>query len=375
MESREEMDSSSEQQQPQLTVIVTLPSINQKGKTITSSSILFSAEQQDESYNNHHPYRQLVSVPPSIPTRVLGLLLCTTYSSFCNNNLSINKLYYTLMHVRNPGMDTGSYLTWIQCDAPCKRSAKGPNPLYKLAKANILPPNDKLCVQVQSNHNHGSYESCHQYSYEIDYADLSSSIGVLTRDSPHLTVANGTLVKPNFVLGCAYNQQGQLSVSHARTDAILRLSRSSISLLFQLSDEYMFLGDEPVPRMGMTCDHMGCVIHHSYHTRDLFHTEIVKLSYGGWQLSLDESGNNGGRFIVEDAFHEELVRDVSDPTLPLYSKWWIISSKMKIPPKGCLIISVRILELTATKSTTCFSVSQPHGYHLWVDNYQTKFKL
>ncbi|KAI3884574.1 hypothetical protein MKX03_028456 [Papaver bracteatum] len=316
-----------------------------------------------------------------------------------------HRLYYTLLHVGNPGntyyldMDTGSDLTWIQCDAPCKRCAKGPNPLYKPAKANILPPKDKLCAHVQSNHNRESCESCQHCSYEIEYADLSSSVGILARDNLHLTVANGTLVKRNFVLGCAYNQQGLLSVSPARTDGILGLSRASVSLPSQLasqgviqnvvghciasgaeSDGYMFLGDEPVPRRGMTWVPMLNIP-----SIDLFHTEIVKLTYGGRQLSLDESGNNGGRVVfdsgssytyfpnkaysgliasLEYAFHEELVQDVSDPTLPLCwrakypirsledvkalfkpltfqfgSKWWIMLSKMKIPPEGYLIIS------------------------------------
>ncbi|MCL7031276.1 hypothetical protein MKW94_027258 [Papaver nudicaule] len=320
-------------------------------------------------------------------------------------NVYPHGLYYTVMHVGNPGntyyldMDTGSDLTWMQCDAPCKRCAKGPNPLYKPAKGSILAPNDMLCAQVQSNHDRGSCESCQQCSYEIEYADLSSSTGVLARDNLHLTLANGTLVTPNFVLGCAYDQQGQLSVSPARTDGILGLSRASISLPSQLasqgviknvvghciassaeSDGYMFLGDEPVPRRGMTWVPMLNIP-----SIDLFHTEIVKLSYGGRQLTLDESGNNGGKVVfdsgssytyfpnkaysdllasLEDAFHEELVQDVSDPTLPLCwrakypirsledvkalfkpltfqfgSKWWIISSKMKIPPEGYLIIS------------------------------------
>ncbi|XP_026407837.1 aspartyl protease APCB1-like isoform X1 [Papaver somniferum] len=503
---------SQEQQQPQLTVIITLPPINNpsKGKTITSilthpfSTTLEQQSQQDE---NQLPIQQSLPIPQPehrfnsftrffltnsnrvlglLGLSLLGLLLCNTYSSlttvyelkspedkndnktrefqsfvfplfhkytnsgsiprdvefklgkFVNRetvmsaigdgiqqqkkistsslvessailpvkgNVYPHGLYYTLLHVGNPGntyyldMDTGSDLTWIQCDAPCKRCAKGPNPLYKPAKGNILPPKDKLCAHVQSNHNRESCESCQHCSYEIEYADLSSSVGILARDSLHLTVANGTLVKPNFVLGCAYNQQGQLSVSPARTDGILGLSRASISLPSQLasqgviqnvvghciasgaeSDGYMFLGDEPVPRRGMTWVPMLNIP-----SIDLFHTEIVKLTYGGRQLSLDESGNNGGRVVfdsgssytyfpnkaysgliasLEDSFHEELVQDVSDPTLPLCwrakypirsledvkalfkpltfqfgSRWWIMSSKMKIPPEGYLIIS------------------------------------
>ncbi|KAF9599935.1 hypothetical protein IFM89_001970, partial [Coptis chinensis] len=150
-------------------------------------------------------------------------------------------------------MDTGSDLTWIQCDAPCTSCAKGPHPLYKPTKK------------------HGYCESCRQCDYEIEYADHSSSMGILARDELQLMIANGTLSKPKFVFGCAYDQQGQLSVSPARTDGILGFNGAKIGLPSQLASQgiirnvvghciardednngYMFLGDDFLPQWGMT---------------------------------------------------------------------------------------------------------------------------
>lgn len=70
---------------------------------------------------------------------------------------------------------------------------------------------------------------------------------------------------------CAYDQQGQLLASPAKTDGILGLSSSKISLPSQLENQgiisnvighcikreaqgggYMFLGDDYVPQWGMT---------------------------------------------------------------------------------------------------------------------------
>jgi len=70
---------------------------------------------------------------------------------------------------------------------------------------------------------------------------------------------------------CAYDQQGQLLASPAKTDGILGLSAAKVSLPSQLANQgiinnvvghcitseangggYMFFGDDFVPRWGMT---------------------------------------------------------------------------------------------------------------------------
>ena len=71
-------------------------------------------------------------------------------------------------------------------------------------------------------------------------------------------------------LSCAYNQKGQLSASPAKTDGVLGLARSEVSLPSQLSNKglivnmighcmktdssggYLFFGDDFVPQHSMT---------------------------------------------------------------------------------------------------------------------------
>jgi len=59
-------------------------------------------------------------------------------------------------------------------------------------------------MEVQRNLN-SNCDSCQQCDYEIEYADHSSSMGVLTKDDMHLVIANGDRAKLNFVFG--YGQQ------------------------------------------------------------------------------------------------------------------------------------------------------------------------
>ncbi|KAJ4959678.1 hypothetical protein NE237_019588 [Protea cynaroides] len=320
-------------------------------------------------------------------------------------NIYPDGLYYALVLIGNPprpyylDMDTGSDLTWIQCDAPCISCAKGPHPYYKPAKGKLVPHQDSLCTEVQISQNHEQPESGEQCDYEIEYADLSSSMGVLARDDLQLKIANGSEMQSNFVFGCAYDQQGQLLVSPADTDGILGLGRAKISLPSQLASQgiirnvvghcirsdsdgggYMFLGDDYVPRWGMTWVPML-----NKPSIDFYHSEIVKISYGSAQLSLGGSDNSIAQiafdsgssytYFTQEAYSglvssfkyfsaEGLVRDESDSTLPMCwqakfrirsvkdvkrffkpltlqfgSRWWIVSTKLIIPPEGYLIIS------------------------------------
>ncbi|XP_008813298.2 aspartyl protease APCB1 [Phoenix dactylifera] len=311
--------------------------------------------------------------------------------------------YYTSILVGNPprpyflDVDTGSDLTWIQCDAPCSSCAKGPHPLYKPTKGKIVPPGDSMCLEMQSNQNLGYCESCPQCDYEIEYADHSSSMGVLARDQMYLTVANGGRTKLDFVFGCAYDQQGQLLASPAKTDGILGLGRGKISLPSQLANQgilsnvvghcftseadgggYMFLGDDFVPRWGMTWVPILGDLTNYYRAR------VLKISYGGQQLKVGRKGGNVIQVVFDSGssytyFPNEayaslvaslkyvsrgLVRDDSDPTLPICwranfpvrslkdvkqffepvtlqfeKKWGIMSRTLTIPPEGYLIIN------------------------------------
>ncbi|XP_010265187.1 PREDICTED: aspartyl protease APCB1 isoform X3 [Nelumbo nucifera] len=264
-------------------------------------------------------------------------------------NIYPDGLYYASIYVGSPpkpyylDMDTGSDLTWIQCDAPCISCAKGPHPLYKPSKGKIVPPRDSLCLEVQTS---GSCETCQQCDYEIEYADRSSSMGVLAMDDLPLMIANGTEVTSNFVFGCAYDQQGQLSVSPANTDGILGLSRAKISLPSQLASQgiirnvvghcirsdkdgggYMFLGDDFIPWWGMT-----------------------------WVPMLSSPS-----ISVKD------VKPFFKPlTLHFGNRWWILSTKMLIPPEGYLIINMDLPlteALLQKKGNVCLGILDGSKVH------------
>lgn len=65
----------------------------------------------------------------------------------------------------------------------------------------MVPSEDYLCTEVQRNQDSGHCKSCKQCDYAIQYADQSSSSGVLARDELHLMMANGSWTSLNVVFG------------------------------------------------------------------------------------------------------------------------------------------------------------------------------
>ncbi|CAL5037997.1 unnamed protein product [Urochloa decumbens] len=178
-------------------------------------------------------------------------------------------LYYTTLSIGNPSrdyfldVDTGSDITWIQCGTPCRSCAKGAHPSYIPAQANILPASDPLCERAQSNPN--------QCNYDINYADRSSSMGVYARDNMQLMSEDDERENVDIVFGCGYDQRGNILDTLENTDGVLGLGSREISLPSQLASRgiisnvfghcmttdpsgggYLFLGDDYIPRWGMT---------------------------------------------------------------------------------------------------------------------------
>ncbi|CAL5052336.1 unnamed protein product [Urochloa decumbens] len=178
-------------------------------------------------------------------------------------------LYYTTLSIGNPSrdyfldVDTGSDITWIQCGTPCISCAKGAHPSYMPAQVNILPASDPLCERAQSNPN--------QCNYDINYADRSSSMGVYARDNMQLMSEDAERENVDIVFGCGYDQRGNILDTLENTDGVLGLGSREISLPSQLASRgfisnvfghcmttdprrggYLFLGDDYIPRWGMT---------------------------------------------------------------------------------------------------------------------------
>lgn len=321
-----------------------------------------------------------------------------------NGNVYPYGLYFTYLLVGEPArpyfldIDTGSDLIWIQCDAPCTSCAKGPHPLYKPTMRNLVPSKDFLCLEVQRNLKTVFRDTNQQCDYEIEYADRSSTTGVLVKDKQKLAYLNGSLIQSNIIFGCAYDQQGSLLDSLVKTDGILGLSRGKVSLPNQLasqgiinnvfghclpaelgSDGYMFLGDELMSHQNMAWVSM------LESPGKFYAAKILRMSLGSREIRLDGLGrklhqivfDSGSSYTyipnpaykdliasLQEMCGQRLTLDVSDPTLPLCwqsgspirsvadvkhlfkplvlhfrSKWSFISTKFQIPPEGYLVMS------------------------------------
>ncbi|XP_020681205.1 aspartic proteinase Asp1 [Dendrobium catenatum] len=189
-------------------------------------------------------------------------------------------IYYVSINIGNPpkpyflDVDTGSDVTWLQCDAPCSSCSKSPHPLYRPVKNRLVPCNDRLCQAVHESTQHeGGCEMPHdQCDYDIEYQDNGSSIGVLVTDTFALPLSNKTLAYPSLAFGCGYDQHGWPS----NTDGVLGLGSGEIGILSQLRDlgvcrsvvghclsrnsqSFLFIGDNVVPPRGMTWVPMSSV--------------------------------------------------------------------------------------------------------------------
>lgn len=228
-------------------------------------------------------------------------------------------LYYVTMNIGNPpqqyflDVDSGSDLTWVQCDAPCVSCAKGPNRLYK-PKA-LVPDKDPLCaaVQVGSGHNRNHKRASKQCDYDVEYADSGYSMGVLVKDNVRVFLTNKTVLTTNSVFGCAYDQQGPLAASPARTDGVLGLGRGMASLPSQWAKQgliknvighcisgggrdggYMFFGDDLVSTWAMTWVPMvgRPSIKH-------YNVGVAQMNFGNKPLDNDGDGQKLGGIIFD----------------------------------------------------------------------------
>lgn len=179
--------------------------------------------------------------------------------------------YSVILNIGNPpkafdlDIDTGSDLTWVQCDAPCKGCTKPLDKLYK-PKNNRVPCASSLCQAIQNNNCDIPTEQC---DYEVEYADLGSSLGVLLSDYFPLRLNNGSLLQPRIAFGCGYDQKYLGPHSPPDTAGILGLGRGKASILSQLrtlgitqnvvghcfsrvTGGFLFFGDHLLPPSGIT---------------------------------------------------------------------------------------------------------------------------
>ncbi|OIW14451.1 hypothetical protein TanjilG_19499 [Lupinus angustifolius] len=132
--------------------------------------------------------------------------------------------------------DTGSDLTWTQCE-PCARSCyKQQDPIFDPSKSTSysnITCTSSVCTQLTSatGNQPGCASSSNACIYGIQYGDSSFSVGYFSRE--RLTVT-ATEVVDNFLFGCGQNNQGLFGGSAG----LLGLGRNPISFVEQTATKY-----------------------------------------------------------------------------------------------------------------------------------------
>uniref|UniRef100_A0A0E0IZ50 Peptidase A1 domain-containing protein n=1 Tax=Oryza nivara TaxID=4536 RepID=A0A0E0IZ50_ORYNI len=201
--------------------------------------------------------------------------------------------FFVTMNISDPAkpyfldIDTGSTLTWLQCDYPCINCNKAhslfyprligsfvPHGLYKPELKYAVKCTEQRCADLYADLRKpmkcGPKNQCH---YGIQYVG-GSSIGVLIVDSFSLPASNGTN-PTSIAFGCGYNQGKNNHNVPTPVNGILGLGRGKVTLLSQLKSQgvitkhvlghcisskgkgFLFFGDAKVPTSGVTWSPMN----------------------------------------------------------------------------------------------------------------------
>ncbi|TVU26187.1 hypothetical protein EJB05_28723 [Eragrostis curvula] len=136
-------------------------------------------------------------------------------------------------------IDTGSNLSWLECDAgkgTCETCNKVPHPLYQVISKKLVPCARSLCNVVHGDL--GTNKTCRdgpdQCGYDIHKFDGSRTLGVLLVDKFSFPMGHGSSARSDIAFGCGYNQVKKGNKRKVAVDGILGLGRGSVDLVSQL---------------------------------------------------------------------------------------------------------------------------------------------
>ncbi|KAK6120848.1 hypothetical protein DH2020_045404 [Rehmannia glutinosa] len=165
---------------------------------------------------------------PQINLRWLGHLL----SPSCAPPLLLLPYYTTRLWIGTPPqrfaliVDTGSTVTYVPCST-CEQCGKHQDPKFQPELSSTYHP-------VKCNIDCACDNDREQCIYERQYAEMSSSSGVLGEDI--VSFGNQSELEPQrAVFGCENMETGDLYSQHA--DGIMGLGRGDLSIVDQLVDK------------------------------------------------------------------------------------------------------------------------------------------
>lgn len=192
--------------------------------------------------------------------------------------------------------DTGSDLTWTQCQ-PCARFCyKQQDPIFdpssSTSYANITCTSSQCSALSSAT---GNKPGCSTTTcvYGIQYGDQSFSVGFFSKEKLTLTPTD---VFDNFLFGCGQNNRGLFG----NTAGLLGLGRDSLSLVSQTSQKYGKVFSYCLPTKSGSNGHLtfgksGVPSRAQYtpltntQKGTFYFVDILGISVGGTQLSISQS--------------------------------------------------------------------------------------
>ncbi|KAE8658993.1 aspartic proteinase Asp1-like isoform X2 [Hibiscus syriacus] len=163
-------------------------------------------------------------------------------------------LYYSIsLTIGNPpkvfelDIDTGSDLTWVQCDAPCTGCTKTIDHLYKSQKHILFSCDHPSCSVVHFPESPRCEKPDDQCDFEINYFDHGSVLGVVVYDVFSLRFMNGSLARLRLTFG------GVLGLSYGKASLLSQLQSFDLTrniighCLSGKGGGFLFIGDDLVP--------------------------------------------------------------------------------------------------------------------------------
>ncbi|XAR62821.1 Nepenthesin [Bertholletia excelsa] len=302
--------------------------------------------------------------------------------------------YHVTLDIGNPpkpyflDIDSGSDLTWLQCDAPCTKCMPAPHALYKPNK-DLVTCQDPLCVTLQWPEDKSCDSPNEQCDYWVVYADQGSSIGVLLKDHFSLRFTNGSVIEPRLIFGCGYDQEVPESIPPPFTDGVLGLADGKSSIVSQLHDlgltrnvlghclsrkgGFLFFGDDLIPSSGVVWMPTSNSLdkHYLLGPAELLYgrkrTGIKDLSVifdsGSTYSYFNSNAYEATLSMIKQDLKGKQLKEAEDPSLPVcwtdakgfksiddvkkYFKPMVLSftktknSPLQLPPETYLIISDR----------------------------------
>ncbi|XP_059634498.1 aspartyl protease family protein At5g10770-like [Cornus florida] len=214
----------------------TLHHVHGHGSPLTSQSPLSFSDllSRDQARVTHLNSRLTKNITSSVTENLFGSNLVTTP---VNSDTSVGVgRYYIKVGLGTPPtyypviVDTGSYISWVQCK-PCEVYCHPQVVPYFDPSASSTYKRLSCTTPECNSLNRRGCTSSDECLYEVIYEDKSYTVGYLSQDSLSLSPSE-TL--PGFVFGCGQNNNG----TFAGSGGLFGLGRNKLSMVSQLSTKY-----------------------------------------------------------------------------------------------------------------------------------------